>query len=136
MVEINKERRKELIETLESCVDMQEKDVSQYFEVLNDLGKSFNNDKTFQEVLAFCKVLGNQERLKIINVLKKGDKCVCELEAILDKAQSTISHHLRKLEEIGLIRGFSKGKFTHYDIIDDRLDYFLEIMNEKLNPEI
>lgn len=132
MIEINKERRQELIETLESCVDMQGKNVSKYFSELNDLGKSFENNKSFQEILAFCKAIGNEERLKILKVLKKGDKCVCELEAILNKAQSTISHHLRKLEDVGLIRGFKKGKFTHYDIIDEKLLYFLDLMYDEL----
>ncbi|TFF99127.1 MAG: ArsR family transcriptional regulator [Promethearchaeota archaeon] len=117
---------------MESCVDMQANDVSKYFDELYALGNSFDKDKTFQEILAFCKAIGNEERLKLLLVLKDEDKCVCELEAILNKAQSTISHHLRKLEDVGLIMGFKKGKFTHYDIIDKKLLYFLDLMNKEL----
>lgn len=134
MIEINKERKQELIETLECCVDMQCKDVSTYFNELNAMGKSFENDKQFQQTLAFCKAIANKERLKILEVLREGDKCVCEFEAVLNKAQSTISHHLRKLEDVGLIRGFKKGKFTHYEIIDEKLLYFLDLMKKELKP--
>jgi len=134
VIEINKEREQELIETLECCVDNQGKDVSKYFNDLTNLGKSFDKDKQFQQTLAFCKAIANAERLKILEVLKEGDKCVCELEAVLNKAQSTISHHLRKLEEVGIIRGFKKGKFTHYEIIDEKLLYFLDLMNRELKP--
>ncbi|GAH16082.1 unnamed protein product, partial [marine sediment metagenome] len=37
--------------------------------------------------------------------------CVCELETILNKSQSTISHHLRKLVVAGLIQGYKKQKY-------------------------
>jgi ArsR family transcriptional regulator len=72
--------------------------------------------------------MGNKERLKIIESLKRQDHCVCELEVILDKSQPTISHHLRELEKIGIIRGWKKGKFTHYDIVDEKMEYYLNLM--------
>lgn len=110
--------------------------VSKYFKDLKVLGEKIEEDKRFNEILQFCKVLGNNERLKIIQVLKKDDKCVCELETVLNKAQSTISHHLRKLEEIGLIRGWKKGKFTHYDVITEKLIYFLNQLDAGLKKNL
>lgn len=44
----------------------------------------------------------------ILKALKDRDRCVFELEFILDKSQSTISHHLRKLACAGLIKGYKK----------------------------
>jgi ArsR family transcriptional regulator len=68
----------------------------------------------------------------LIESLKKKEYCVCELEAILNKAQSTISHHLRELEKIGLIRGWKKGKFTHYKLLKEKLRYYINLLEEEL----
>jgi len=99
---------------------------------LQDFGKLIENEENFREILNFCNCLGNEERLKIIESLKKKDYCVCELETILNRAQSTISHHLRELEKIGLIRGWKKGKFTHYKLIKKKLNYYLKLLSKEL----
>ena len=55
------------------------------------------------------------------------------LFAILDKSQSTISHHLRKLERAGLTYSFRKGNYTHYGLIKERLEEYIEIFNKEIN---
>ncbi len=102
--------------------------VDEYFKELQEFGKVIKHKANFRDILNFCNSLGNEERLKIIESLKKKDYCVCELEAILNRAQSTISHHLRELEKIGLIRGWKKGKFTHYQILREKLEYYLNLL--------
>ncbi|MBY9006576.1 MAG: helix-turn-helix transcriptional regulator [Candidatus Lokiarchaeota archaeon] len=129
---MNRERKNIIIETLESCVDLNDVDIIQYFNELQKIGIELNKKKSFKEVFNFCSVLGNQERLKIIQSLRIKNYCVCELEAILDKSQSTISHHLRELEKIGLIRGWKKGKFTHYEVTDEKIVYYLELLKKNI----
>jgi len=121
------------MDTLKSCVDLEGVNMSQYFKGLKDFGNTIIQNKDFQDLLDFCNALGNEERLKIIESLKKQDHCVCELEIILNKSQPTISHHLRELERIGLIRGWKKGKFTHYDIIDEKMEYYLNLLRARLS---
>ncbi|TXT65732.1 MAG: HTH-type transcriptional repressor AseR [Promethearchaeota archaeon] len=121
--------------TLESCVDMEGVNMVQYFNELRELGKSIQKNKKFREVLDFCNTLGNEERLKIVESLKKQDHCVCELEVILDKSQPTISHHLRELEKIGLIRGWKKGKFTHYDIVDEKMEHYISLLTSRFKEK-
>jgi len=133
---LNKKRQIELIETLESCVDMNNIDVSKYFKELQNLGKNLYKNDFFTDILNFCNILGNEERLKIIKVLLSKDYCVCELEAILDKSQSTISHHLRELEKIGLIRGWKRGRFTHYEIFKEKIEYYILTLNKLLTFNI
>ena len=60
------------------------------------------------------------------------DRCVCELEAVLDESQPSISHHLKILENVGLIRGWKKGKFTHYDLIEEQIKSYLNLINQEL----
>lgn len=43
------------------------------------------------------KTLSDENRLRIINLLRKGELCVCEIEAILDTTQSNVSRHLTRL---------------------------------------
>lgn len=58
----------------------------------------------FVQLVGFLNSLGNKDRLMIIKTLmEKGEQCACELEAILDKSQPSISHHLRSLERVRLI---------------------------------
>ncbi|MEJ2252448.1 MAG: metalloregulator ArsR/SmtB family transcription factor [Candidatus Lokiarchaeota archaeon] len=132
---MNKNRETELIESLESCVNMQNIDVGKYFNNLKQLGKIIETKSDFKKVLEFCTILGNQERLKIIQILRDQDRCVCELEAILDKSQPTISHHLRELERLSLIRSFKQGKFTHYDLVEKQLQNYIFLMNKELGKK-
>ena len=112
MIFINTARRKELKAMLSNCYDSA--DTSNYFKILSDIGENLKKNENLDQQLNFLNVLANHERLKIIYILNEKDRCVCELEAILDKSQPSISHHLKKLEEINLIKGWKKGKFTYY----------------------
>ncbi len=42
--------------------------------------------------------------------------CICELSTVLDLTQPTISHHVKILEQAGLINGVKSGKFIHYQV--------------------
>jgi DNA-binding transcriptional ArsR family regulator len=97
-----------------SCEDVKNSNV--YFKELHELGDTLRKDEQLNNLLIFLSALGNKERFIIFTSLKEKDRCVCELEVILKKSQPSISHHLRILEEAGLIRGWKKGKFTYYGI--------------------
>ena len=102
------------------------------FNQLSQLGKNLRYNDQINKLLNFFNVLGNIERLIIINALKEKDRCVCELEAILDKSQPSISHHLRGLEKLNLIQGWKKGKFTYYSLKRDNLNKNLNWVNSEL----
>ena len=103
-----------------------------YFENLQQLGEDLKSNNNFIEFPDFASALASKERLIILSVLKEKDRCVCELEAILNKSQSTISHHLRKLESVGLILGFKKGNYTYYNLVKENLDKYREMIKNIL----
>ncbi|MFX1312596.1 MAG: ArsR/SmtB family transcription factor [Promethearchaeota archaeon] len=109
---------------------MKDVDVKTYFQSLQDFGRNLENDNNFKKILEFCSALGNKERLKIITALRDNDHCVCELEAILDKSQPSISHHLWILESVGLIKSNKKGKFTHYELVKEQLEEYYSIFKK------
>ncbi len=114
------ERKNEIINSLKMCVDLKNDDLEVYFNDLRQKGSQITSSENIKEIANLFSVLGNMIRLSILKILQKKDHCVCELEAMLDKSQPSISHHLKQLESLGLIRGVKKGYFTHYELIPEK----------------
>lgn len=117
MIFVKVDRKIEIKEMLCSCEECS--DSEKVFNNLQKLGVSLKLDDKTTSTLTLLNALGNRERLIIINALKEKDRCVCELEVILDKSQPSISHHLRELEKANLIRGWKRGKFTYYSLLEN-----------------
>jgi ArsR family transcriptional regulator, arsenate/arsenite/antimonite-responsive transcriptional repressor len=70
------------------------------------------------------KALGDPARVRILNVLATTEEpvCVCELTPALGLSQPTVSHHLRKLTEAGLLAREQRGVWAYYSIDPDAAD--------------
>lgn len=66
------------------------------------------------------KALSDANRVKIIKVLQQKSMCVCELQEILHLAQSTVSKHLKILEEAGLVDCRKEGLWVNYFLADGK----------------
>ena len=130
VIDLNIQREKEIKATLSKCEDMS--NVDEYFAQLGILRGKLKAEKFTGDLTKFFSALANKKRVMILSILKKKDRCVCEIEAILDESQPAISHHLRILEKAGLIRGWKKGKFTHYDVVEDKLKLCVNLLINKL----
>ncbi len=64
----------------------------------------------------FLRVIGEDNRLKIICILKDGERCVCEIVDSLDLSQTLISNHLKALRDLGLIESRQEWKKVYYSI--------------------
>ncbi|OCA85811.1 transcriptional regulator [Bacillus sp. FJAT-27225] len=62
------------------------------------------------------KLLGDKTRLTIMALLHIRELCVCELLEVFDMSQPSISQHLRKLKDAGLVREERKGQWVYYSI--------------------
>jgi ArsR family transcriptional regulator len=71
-----------------------------------------------------AKALGDPIRLQLVDVLRKhaGKVCVCELVPLFDVSQPTLSHHLKKLREAGLVDSERQGLWAYYYVIPGVLD--------------
>ncbi|HZK52932.1 MAG TPA: metalloregulator ArsR/SmtB family transcription factor [Desulfosporosinus sp.] len=81
----------------------------------------FDEEEIRRDVKRF-KALGDVTRLKMVRLLETGDHCVCEIMEVFDIGQSTASHHLKILENAGLILSRREGKFVYYQIIPRSLN--------------
>ncbi|HEY5521946.1 MAG TPA: metalloregulator ArsR/SmtB family transcription factor [Desulfuromonadaceae bacterium] len=73
---------------------------------------SINYEDQARVFSAFC----DEKRLKILDLLKNGEKCACVLTPQLGIAQSTLSYHMKILCEAGIVESREEGKWTHYSI--------------------
>lgn len=62
------------------------------------------------------KALCDEKRLKIIDLLKSGEKCACVLIDKMDIGQSSLSYHMKILCESGIVQNRQDGKWTHYKL--------------------
>lgn len=76
--------------------------------------------------------LADPIRIEIIDFLRNGEKCVCEITPHLNLAQPLISRHLRILKNAGLVKRRKKGTWHFYSLTDKRI---LELI-DKLTPEL
>ncbi len=117
-----------IVETLSLCEDINEPE--KYYSDLKAIGESFKENQNMLLTSECFKALGNKHRFIILESLKVKDRCVCELEAILQKSQPVVSHHLKKLEEVHLIKGWKKGKFTHFSLIKKNFQKVADMLSE------
>lgn len=71
-----------------------------------------------------AKALGDPIRLQLVDVLRKhaGKVCVCDLVPLFDVAQPTLSHHLKKLREAGIVDSERRGLWAYYYVLPGALD--------------
>lgn len=77
--------------------------------------------------------LSDETRLQIIELLRKGERCVCDLTDTLDAAQSRLSFHLRVLRDAGIVRDRKDGRWVHYELNRDAFEE-AEALIDELKP--
>jgi ArsR family transcriptional regulator, arsenate/arsenite/antimonite-responsive transcriptional repressor len=65
--------------------------------------------------------LSDETRLEIMEMLRSGERCVCELTDEMDAAQSRLSFHLRVLKDAGLVTDRKEGRWSYYAIVPEAL---------------
>jgi ArsR family transcriptional regulator len=65
------------------------------------------------------KAVGDPTRTRILKLLEEGDLCVCQIQAVLGHATSTVSKHLSILKGAGLVEDRRAGKWIHYALAPD-----------------
>lgn len=78
---------------------------------------------------AVFKALANEHRIRILEALRDGELCACEIQVVLDAPQSTVASHLRELKDAGLVRTRRQGKWTYYRIGDTAALQLLDVAN-------
>ncbi|MFZ5351958.1 MAG: ArsR/SmtB family transcription factor [Bacillota bacterium] len=76
------------------------------------------------ELLQVIKALGDETRIRMLNLLKDGELCVCELEVLLDINQSNASRHLNKLTTAKLVNFEKRALYVYYTLNEKLMNEF------------
>jgi ArsR family transcriptional regulator, arsenate/arsenite/antimonite-responsive transcriptional repressor len=82
---------------------------------------------------ALFKALSDPARVKIVNLLAQTPAavCACEFEPVLGLSQPTVSHHLKKLTEAGLLEREQRGKWAYFSLKRDAIDKLAAVADLK-----
>jgi DNA-binding transcriptional ArsR family regulator len=84
---------------------------------------------TLARLSEIFKAMGDPTRLRIVNALSAGEMCVCDIAAALDMESSAISHQLRVLRALRLVKFRKDGKSAYYSLDDEHM---LKLFDEGL----
>jgi len=87
-------------------------------ECCRPLGARTLSEEEAASTAALFRALGDPARVLIVNLLASqgGEVCACEFEPALGLSQPTVSHHLKKLTEAGLLDREQRGKWAYFSI--------------------
>lgn len=77
------------------------------------------------------KALADRHRLRIVNLLLQADDeavCLCEIQPLLGLAQATVSYHLKRLLDAGLVERETRGTYSYFSLAPGALDSVRELL--------
>lgn len=94
-------------------------------EIIKQVDEQMPEEDKLYDLADFFKVFADSTRIKILYVLMCSEMCVCDLAQILNMTQSAISHQLRTLKQMNLVRNRRDGKVVFYSLADDHIKSIL-----------
>lgn len=82
------------------------------------------------------KALGQPTRLKILELLRNGERCVCEIFPAIQEEQSNVSRHLALMKAAGILASRKQGQMVHYRVRDPRVFTLLDGVSALLKTHI
>jgi len=82
------------------------------------------------------KIISEDTRLKIICLIKKSPKCVCEIQEALNLSHNLVCHHLKELDKIGIVKSKKKNKYTFYRLNNMVYKKFIKNLNQLLGGNL
>jgi ArsR family transcriptional regulator, lead/cadmium/zinc/bismuth-responsive transcriptional repressor len=93
-------------------------------------------DREVQQLTELFRLLGDPTRVQILYALVEvGELCVCDLAAVVDAPETSISHALRLLRTAGVVRNRKSGRMVYYSLNDAHVRLLLDVSAEHLRHE-
>ncbi|ABW18653.1 transcriptional regulator, ArsR family [Alkaliphilus oremlandii OhILAs] len=87
-------------------------------------------NKDYKQYALLLKALGDETRVKIFNMLSKGELCACDMLEEFHITQPTLSYHMKILSESGLVDSRREGVWTKYSINVDLLNLLKKLFDD------
>ena len=85
------------------------------------------SDRELDRLSLTYKVLGDPNRLKMVMALRNVEMCVCDLAAFTGLSESGVSHQLRRLKDLALVKSRRDGQIIYYALDDEHVSALLKI---------
>lgn len=102
-------------------------------DIVHQVEKVLPEEQELLDLSEFFKVFGDSTRIKILYVLSQSEMCVCDIATLLQMGQSAISHQLRILKQMRLVKFRRDGKTVFYSLSDDHIQTILAQGMEHIN---
>lgn len=93
------------------------------------------DEETLLFIADFFKVLADSTRVKIVNLLDNNKLCVCDISAALGMTKSAISHQLKNLREMNLVKAEREGKEVWYSLADEHVKEVFDVSAEHVKEK-
>lgn len=101
--------------------------------VVKDVQDQMPSEEKLIDLADFFKVFGDTTRIKILYVLFQSEMCVCDIANLLNMTQSAISHQLRTLKQMQLVKFRREGKTVFYSLSDSHIKTIINQGMEHIN---
>ncbi len=85
------------------------------------LSRALPERDTLTQLSDIFQIMSDPNRLKILFCLARDEVCVCDLSALLDMSVSAVSHQLRLLRALRLVRSRKDGRIVYYSLADEHV---------------
>lgn len=86
------------------------------------LKKKVKTQEIINDMTKLYKTMADDTRMKIIDILKEDEVCVCDISVLLNMTKSAVSHQLRYLRENNLVKFRKEGKVVLYSLADEHVE--------------
>ena len=94
-------------------------------DIVNRVTKVMPDEDQLMDLAEFFKIFGDSTRIKILYVLSQAEMCVCDIATLLQMGQSAISHQLRVLKQMRLVKFRRDGRTVFYSLADGHIQMIL-----------
>lgn len=89
--------------------------------------------KLLESMEVFYSALADKTRLRLLNLIRDDEVCVCFFVEALKESQPKISRHLAYLRKAGIVAARKEGKWVHYKIVQPDTPHLREVLAATLN---
>lgn len=94
-------------------------------EVVKQVMEVMPQGEELQNLAEFFRIFGDSTRIRILYALSRSELCVCDIASLLQMGQSAISHQLRLLKQMRLVKFRRDGKSVLYSLADSHIETIL-----------
>ena len=95
-------------------------------DAVRDVRQTLIGDRAAAALAATFSVLGDPTRVRLLDALARRELCVCELAELIGSSDSAVSHQLRLLRSLRLVRSRRSGRMIFYRLDDDHIRLLLD----------